>query len=542
MPFFKSLVSIGVTRTELKNINEQSLIRIEKRLLAEQRLGGTVSKNDIDQVFNAIRKYPDVFRIFAGYDCFYGILTGYDAERLDRIERFDNETMERIRFVIAEYLQDEIYQYINQALNNNNWNDVRVLLHYRTFFTPAVFNIILSRFNSKIAGALALMKTKPKHQDLEARLAFLTDADFYLTLNEADSRYFTENINTIIDFITTNRPYTHRRAFFRKLLKAMLHFDNINYALTRRINQTYFDYGRTHNIGYGLLIGGILLFIFFLIRISSGPTTYQPRQNRWASESESVLGERPYQAEQMHIDMQNFVEARLYPLNYPVNSWNNETLLYKYRNPFDLPLFSGDFQSIKHSDKKSISIFNNTLNDCIAILYFDQHYNRYTNKYNLLDRDNPVHIHALYIPPHDSIKVDFSMYLIRFYMGKRPARFNAYRHYVYPDSADTKFSKFTSVDSLLFSRGIVFSRRDDNKEPNQDLIITQPNSTAYKLSWTGMFPFYLSRNWTEEIDRRMPDSSTVNKALILDLKRYNNNVDLSADGDRQIRTFLPGYD
>ena len=541
MPFFKSLASVGVTRTELQNINEENLIRIEKRLLAEHRLNDIVTKNDIDQILTVVRKFPDVIRIIAGYDCFYGILAGYDAERLDRIERYDKETMERIRFVIAEHLQDEIYQYINRAVNTNNWNDARVLLHYRTFFTPAIFNIILARFDSKIAGAMGLMNTKPEHLVLEGRVSFLLDIDFFLTLTEVDNRHFIDAVNAIIEFVTTNGAYTYRKPFFRKLLIAMSNYDPGNYILNRRIRQTFFEYGRNPNKRYGIVAGIVLLLLFLLIRACSGPTAYQSRQNRWKPESESSLGDRPYQSEQMHIDMQNFVEARLYPLNYPVNSWNKETLLYKYRNPFDADIFSGDFQSIKNSDQKQIHIFNNTLSGCVAILYFDK-YNGYNNRYASIDRDNPTTIHALYIPPHDSISVDFNMYLMRFYMGKRPARFNAYRHYVYPDSVDTKFSKFTSVDSLLFSRAIVFSKRDDNKEPSQNLVIAQPNATTYKLSWTGKFPFFLSRNWTEEIDRRMPDSSTNNKSLILDLKQYNNNVDLSADGDRQIRTFLPGYE
>lgn len=533
MPFFKSLASVGVTRTELQNINEENLIRIEKRLLAEHRLNDTVTKNDIDQILTVVRKFPDVIRIIAGYDCFYGIFAGYDAERLDMIERYDKETMERIRFVIAEHLQDEIYQYINRAVNANNWNDARVLLHYRTFFTPVVFNIILSRFDSKMATALALMNTKPEHRVLEERVPFLLDNDFFLTLTEVDKRHFIDTVNAIIEFVTKNGAYTYRKPFFRKLLIAMSNYDPGNYALNRRIRQTFFEYGRNPNKRYGITAGIVLLLLFLLIRACSGPTNYQPRQNRWKPESESSLGDKPYQSEQMHIDMQNFVEARMYPLNYPVNSWNSETLLYKYRNPFDLPVFSGDFQSIKHSDKKAVNIFNNTLNGCIALLYF----NRYYGRYAAFEQDNPTQIHALYIPPHDSIRVDFDMYLMRFYMGKRPAKFNAYRHYVYPDSTDTKFSKFTSADSLLFSKGIVFNRNDAYKEPSQNLIISQPNATTYKISWTGKFPFFLSRNWTEDKDREA-DTSSSKKALILDLKWYRANYDQSAYGDKQIRTFL----
>jgi hypothetical protein len=539
--FFKSLTSIGFTRTELANINEDDLIRLEKRLLAGHRLEGIVSKNDIDQILTVIRKYPDVLRILAGYECFYGILTGYETEQLDVVKKYHKETQARIQFVIAEYFQDEIFQYMHRAVTSNNWNDTRVLLHYRSFFNNTIVKIILGRFDAKLAAALGLLATKPDHKILNEQFAFLTDPDFYLTLDQADNRHFTGHINSLIEFVTTGGKYTYRKPFFKNVLTAMSYYDKGNYALNWRITKTFYEYGRNPNKRYAITAGIVFLLIFLLARACSGPNNYQARQNRWAPGTESVLGDQLYQTEQRHVDMKNFVEARMYPLNYPVNSWNTENLLYKYGNPFDLPLFSSDFKSIKHSDKKAINIFNNTLNGCIAILYFNNLYSGNSIRYHILDRDAPSGIHALYIPPHDSISVDFDMYLMRFYMGKRPAKFNAYRRFVYPDSVDTKFSKFTPTDSLLFSKGIVFNRDDAYKEPSQNLIISQPNATTYKLSWTGKFPFFLSQNWTDEINnRRVPDSTSAAKALILDLKRYKAGYDQSTDVDSQIQTFLPG--
>ena len=154
----------------------------------------------------------------------------------------------------------------------------------------------------------------------------------------------------------------------------------------------------------------------------------------------------------------------------------------------------------------------------MVLAYFDRVYIPWKNNYG---SDGSLEIHklyALYIPANDSIKIDFKMYLLRFYMGRDLRSFNTYKHHIYNDLADVKFRRFTSADSMLFSKAVVFYDDDNWKGKQQDLIITQPTVDSYKISWTGERPLYQHADWSASVTNKLPDSATKHKPLIFNLK------------------------
>ena len=107
-----------------------------------------------------IKDYPDVLGIIGQYDCFYGILSGYEAEHLDILKKHSGEETERIQFVVANYLHSEILHYINLNLGSNNWNNLRVLLHYKIFLAPEIIKVLIDRLDGKLTYTINVIREK----------------------------------------------------------------------------------------------------------------------------------------------------------------------------------------------------------------------------------------------------------------------------------------------------------------------------------------------------------------------------------------------
>jgi hypothetical protein len=521
VPFFKPLLSIGVTIADLSGISEEGRIRIEKKLIAEQRLNQTFAKNDTEQILKVLKDFPDVLREVASYNCFYGILTGYDAEFIDTVKRYSAAENARIQHVVSDYFRDELIEYINLNISANNWNNVRVLLHYRQFLSAGIVKIISVRLEQKIEYALALISKQPQHGTLRSEIGWFNTDEFYQMLGETSNRDFVQPIVKIIDTIQRNKQYTAGTAYFDKLLKALYNYDYQNKVLRQVIASAHIKNGALKSKTYTLWAIMLIMIVGPFVVVFSTSSDNSNNENTYTQSGEpgsdlnfgrstddSLRGDQK-------LKMEHFVEARIYPLNYPIASWKTSKIVtFKYMEPFSLDIFHHAEDIRNKTD--SLVIWNKTGKECVVIAYFKRVYNAVTKKYIANSYNNMLTIYALYIPPGESVSMDFRMQLLRFYMGKRLASFNTYKDHIYPDTGDLKFSKFTSADSMLFSKGFVFYYADSLKAKRTVLTISQPSVYSYQLSWTGKVPLTQYVGFAGEISGKYLDSAMIDKPLILD--------------------------
>lgn len=560
MPFFKALATVGVTKNELAVLDNQQIIRLEKKLLAEQRLNNSISKNEVEKIVTVIRQYPDVIQMLCRYDCLYGILAGYETENIDLIEQADVTNGERIRHVISNYFKDELNDYINVNISSNNWNNIRVLLHYEYFLSKEIFRLIYRRLESKFDQALGIMSRHPWHYKLKKQLNYLRTDEFYYLLAQVDQRKFSTHIARLLKFIAANESYAARTIFFDNVLTALLSYNPYDRMLDATIRQSQRKYGGQKWITHAFLSGIAFIIILFIIFLVTRPTVYSHRTNSYANKSaeparnndyEQLLDTVPYQftktrgtaydndsvKEDQKIKLEDFIEARLYPLSYPLNSWKAKRMIpAKYDNPFSLDIFSRYYPTFK-STSKPVNIFNKTDKECIVIAYCYYNYDFYEKKYSPIAEGEPLYMYAIYIPPRDSITIDREVQLFRFYMGKWLAGFNAYRKYIYPDYNDLKFSKFTQSDSLLFSKGFFVQNWPDDAKYSINLSILQPNPNTYQISWNGPQPLQQRYDWMEKQDLGASDtiSAMPGHPILMDLRKRKIPV---FDYNGGINTFL----
>jgi len=533
--FFKALAAIGIGRDELADVSNESLIRIEKKLIAEQKLNNSISKNDVETVLRVLKDYPDVLKEVARYNCFYGILTGYDAEYIDTLAHYSPEQADRIKLVVSNYFNDEIIEYINVNLAQNNWNNIRVLLHYRIFFNNDIIKVLTTRLEAKMEFGITTLQQGGAYINFIKKIDYIGDKEFYFTLGDVDKRHFLRLIVTMIDLINLSPAYLSDRKFFPQVKQAMQWYDTSNTVLVKKLGlqkiQQHVATGRsrgqvsTARTFYFIIV--VMIVTYNLSRSCNNQTSYNPTfvtaTSPWSNIYDSEAGEHIDSVRQIQRDkMEDFAEARLYPVNYPVDTLKAGLVkINKYGNPFALDIFSGSYNYVKNRVPR-IAIVNNTHKECVVIAYFRERFDVSLNAYTRIDNVNSIDIYAFYIPPHDSINVDKKMELLRFYMGQKLAAFNTYRQHVYPDSLDAKFSKFTPADSMLFSKAFFGEDALVNKHARTKklslLTISQPSQTSYLLSWTGNTPLYQETDWMADVTGKYPDSIDTKKPLLLELK------------------------
>lgn len=551
MAFFKALAAIGIGRTELADVSGESLIRIEKKLIAEQKLNNSISKNDVETVLRVFKDYPDVLKEISRYDCFYGILTGYDAESIDTLVRYPPEQASRIKLVVSTYFTDELTDYINVNLSQNNWNNIRVLLHYRIFFNTDILKTLTTRLEAKVEFGIATIETGRPTTELLKKLDYLRDKDFYFTLGEVDKRYFLKVLVKMIDLVKQNQGWAPKSRFFSEAKQAIRWYDIKNAALANKLGvqvrqqTTAPTYRRSVSPAraiYFVIIIVVMLYNFShsCNNSSQASIPYITARNPWSGDQNAAPPGNLDSTRQLQRDkMARFVEARINPINYPVKNWEPDTSkTKKYADPFDLDIFSGSYHYVQNKVPR-IAIANNTDKECVAIAYFRQRYDTQLKAYTGNDNINSIDIYAFYIPPHDSINVDMKMELLRFYMGKKLAVFDSYRGHNYPDSLDNKFSVVTRADSMLFSKAFVPLRKDGKVNKTNGwkkaslLTINQPTAESYLITWTGETPLCQFTNWVADVTDKHPDSLSLQKPLLLDLK---NPPPANVDG--QVNTFI----
>jgi len=544
--FLTSLASAGLNRNELQHFDPEHVIRIEKKLIAESRLNNTLSKNDVSQIIIWLQTYPTEIKIAAGYECLWGILSGIEAERLDAIPHHTPLELEGVKEMIADFFAEELERYVKLNAGTANWNNLRVLWYYRRFLPNTILSKVADQTAQKLGQALLWLNQKPPAHDLLQEVGYLTDANLYLLLNEFHDTTFNPYINQLITFFDNNPDHVKASDFYAKFCSVVTTFNTTDARLNLRffhITHPRDKWATEKFCLYAFIVLVIAILPFYLLftggnKISAAERRdlrrgdivqlYYPDVDQPADRYHTKRSREYYWEHDPEVQMHVFVEARTFPLNDPPNSLTAPELKTgKYINPFANPVFNHPDNDVKHGGP-SLSVFNQTDNECVVIAYYDLIYYRREKKYVdpsmflWISEDKLTHPYALYLPPHDSLKIDLRMSRLRFYMGKRLASFNTLRRNKYADSLDAKFSQFTRTDSLLFSKSFNLTEDVLHQPKSARLTLTQPNPHSYQISYTGK-PIKLFPYLVQGITGEKPDILSAGNKFRLDLEtsRYD---------------------
>lgn len=492
LSFFKSLESIGIKRKDLQQISGQNLIRIEKKLISERKLNNTVSKNETEQILLILKDYQTEIRAISYYECLYSILTNRTPAYMDSLRFHTNDEVLRIRALLSGHFKEDLLIYIATNFKENKWNNLRILLQFRIFLSEEIIQQLIIRMQSKLDESLAVLNQMPAHKVLRQNVGYLRKKEIYLLMNEIHLTHFTPYIKLFLDFFLYHKKYTAGTPFFDYFLSSMLTYNIADQRMQQRIVGAMLKQGgqvRFVYFAYGLIA---VVLICFYLAIPKRTNYFKQRTNFWADKDsngrDQYANSVHYLSAQQDLEMLNFVEARLNPVQHTSSQSIPQVFIEKYGNPFRIALFG--YPSEIKNPVKQLVIKNLTENECVVLAYYHRFYNRQKKIYEPKNPNKLAKIYALYIPKNDSIQIDLEVAVLRFYMGKKLWGFNNYREFVYSDSLDRKFSVFNPVDSVLFRYGFAFDAENEIRSNQQTLAISQPDRSHYHLTWSGNSPLY----------------------------------------------------
>jgi hypothetical protein len=552
-----SLAQAGITRKELQGLEAGNLIRIEKRLVAEQRLNGTLSKNDVVQIMYVLKNHAPELQEIAGYDGFWSMLTGADATNLDTLRQYDADELERLKHLVSVYFKDDLYNYISVNTASNRWSNLRAIWHYRPFYRSNISGALIDKLASRIHYAIELLNKHPSTNVLKQKLSFLTDEKWFMLLSDIDEKRIKPVVEDFLRYLYSNSSYTKSKsAYFKHVFAALSCYRPNDGSMAAQIVITRLRClkARGHSLNTRLIVSAVVAMVVTLVigilihrsngEFSSEPVAvvekdttdiikaYHPEADSATDKHGNLLTRNHFWQTDTPLQMYTFAQARMYPINYPFESWKASRLqVNKYANPFTPAIFEKDYRKVMHLNGPIIKLFNQTDKGCIAIAYYNSYFNADSNRYVRLKRRADEKIYAFYIPPQDSIRLDLKMMRLRFYMGSRLARFQA-KGYHCPDSLDAKFSKFTPADSVLFSNALAMGYHHyDGTQEKYSLRISQPDEYRYQIYWGGK-AINLYRTYSDTSKHKKSEDITQYQPLILDAR------DPADDQSRYVRSFI----
>lgn len=471
MEFFKHLEKIGISRQDLKEARSLDVIRIQKLLLAESSLDATLHRNDIYSITDILTNHAPEIEQLAYDEGLYNILDNKPATYYRQSQSLQ-EHRAGLYALINHYFKDAVINYINTAIPTSDWAGLYILLQYKAFTGEFYTNTLTNRLESCFETGYAVLQQHPHHKMLYSKASFFINKDFYVVLGLTNRNYFTPHLNRLLKFVQLAGSYTNGRTYFDKMLTAMREFNPADRAFQHTMFHNITKYGGRKKYVYYAFFGTLAFIFFLVLLLVPKPTdpSMRPRTNFWKNEQNGgILSKDMYDKEERKIAWLNFLEARETPVTNAAVFKLQAYKPLKYAQPFSLWLFSG-YKEVLMQKQEKLLIFNDTDKECVVIAY-NSPFIRHAQYY------------ALYLPAHDSLKIDFINYKINLYTGNNLSAFNNYRHYVYADSTDLKFSSFNKVDVALLKNDIYI--KDTVYTKPKCLVLTRPDNSSYRINWDG---------------------------------------------------------
>jgi hypothetical protein len=515
MFFFAQLESIGIDHHQLKRLTPADVLKIEKKLIAENRLNNTLSKNDIQQVIEILNNYLPEIQLISGNEMFLAALSDKESRYFDRLYLQKQINTPKTKALIANYFRDNLSNYFLKNIKDNNWKVLLAFMKYKNMLPLALVQEQIDRLEEKLESTLTFLHASPTEKAIISQLPYLHNSDFFRFLYVLDTNHFDPFLHRLVAFLKQQQPNLKKTAF-----------DNILEALAdyKPLNQRFLISGHTlkkDRLGskknLAMLFSCMCMFlIIYLNKENTGGSTYiQPDYiiNRFEAEKyNSASDQKKFTTEQLNIDLLNFDDARKNVLNNPVTTKSvKATIPLKYTNPFTNESFSRSYEVIKQGSK-NLHIFNKSDQECIIMAFYELD-NRSSES-----RFENTSVFPLYIPPYDSIHILFPLKALRFYTGKELKNFNTYQKKRFNDSLDLKFSCFTKIDSVLFTRQFRFEYAGSESLEAQKLTLSKPDEDTFKITFIGNYLVTTEAGYRRKPFAVKPTVIPSNRPLLISLK------------------------
>lgn len=489
---FAILFQAGLKREEILDLDEREVIRLEKKLKANQELWEGVSPEETERVTEALKRHLPQVKQFYSNELLYELLHGHDIDPYDYAPFFqEGEELERAQAFFTAYFEEEVLEQFKQFLSEERFLTLANWQLIQQLFSVSLRHALKEMLIAHLQLILSVLEEKPRSKQLIKRIPFATNPHFFILLDKIREPEFEEIIASILRFYTENASYTRGRHFTHELLSAIRKYkpeDDERQAIIALI-EAFFG-GTVRRFYYKIGIIALILGVFFLYALSA----FLPKENKapvaFVPKTSEERKAYAYRQEIRRDELNSYRSYHSYIRTgdscpgspVPVNETVEFTTPAEYSRKLTELLSTGEnvgkgmTSRIEDSDS-NFRIVNNTQEHLFAFIYVST---CKTASWGYLPCEDPGFAYnRVYIAPADTLSIDYRVDSLAFQSGTQLYRIKEGSHY---RNTSYEFCPVSKADSLLIFNTLIVPY--PHRLLNGFLEFNESKGN-YRLSWIG---------------------------------------------------------
>jgi hypothetical protein len=219
---------LELAKKQLPNLNLESkedIIKIEKILKSEAKLGNHVNLNDVEHLLSFLKNYGARFMPILSQKNIEIIIKG-NGDFINPIPFKSNGINEETLFDFQEIFEANVYNYLNQCIKLNSWNSLKnVFVHYPFLISDYTKEKIYQTLSLKNEATISAIDND-QYIEFSNVNSYSCDVSYYTTLSAIEPHYFDDDILTINNLISKKQRNTKERLYFLgRILYAITFFE-----------------------------------------------------------------------------------------------------------------------------------------------------------------------------------------------------------------------------------------------------------------------------------------------------------------------------
>lgn len=240
-------IHLDLENRSVRDLTEQEVIRIEKKLKAEVRLNQKLNLNEVETILRIIREHKqELTRLYhPWFKTLRDILMNPQSFTVSaRTEPYDLAVDEKLEDFFSAFFNETLVEYASLCIQQDHYNALNALVLYKDILPSGLLDDVREKCVRKIEYGTECINLDV--QNLETKIACLTNPFFYRTLNKLGSGGFE---NCLIDLL--NAGIEHLQKPKRKLFMHFLYAAGF-FVAVRSDLRTVFESNQQLAVRYGI--------------------------------------------------------------------------------------------------------------------------------------------------------------------------------------------------------------------------------------------------------------------------------------------------
>jgi hypothetical protein len=247
MSILTQLNKLNITNKELVNLTEKEIIRIEKKLKAEVKMGGSLDINEVNSIIKLLKENKDELHLFLDdkFSWFREIVTHPDELIVFPMThaglfKLDDE----LKDFVSDNFQTELTKYSALCLYKNHYRALNSFLAYNPVIPDRIMEDIQLKMSQKLEYGIECIEIDVN--ELEKKIVHLFNPFFFRCINFLENIHFEDLMNELTNSLVENLKKNKQlvRALFSvgafkssdRELKSVIS-QNRNYAIDRGVGE-----------------------------------------------------------------------------------------------------------------------------------------------------------------------------------------------------------------------------------------------------------------------------------------------------------------